>query len=837
MNEICSDSVVMAHRFLFYFMCARDIHVAAAVHMENIARLARKAMKKHFKVFNSLELPKDVRRLLLRPVPDPWVNTPSPVEGTFVNSPSISHMESNGFPPVVPSSLSVTGLTNSNVLPVVHTGFSSSMNNNTYSINPAGITNMSLTLNNFSSFSKQHTKYERSKINYSREFQRTPEFLQKLSMIGWDLRLIREKPIRNAMLKEHMSLLNKSLPSLAYLPVTNRSSDEQSDSNSSFDAVDESFRNHAILRIPEEEAFCLHSNQWAPYHLCVEVLDFERSKPLQKLKRISAAENNSNFNNNNIATNSNWAADDDSDDDNNVNRKGALRSSKSRKSNSKDETSQVDLDANHLKLDAASCTSLSNDNDSSSSDEAEELAYYIPVNVNASVTNFNGGGSNVGSLNNVPAGNNVQLNGTSVVGVVADINKNVIGSCNAPDWIATRQSQHPHPHDNENSTIDSREHHQQVHEDVASVLASAQAIPPVSPTVHCPPPLSPFTVDAANSVANSTANIFSLTLQTAEDDEEEEDDEDAVTRMLQSKSSANGGGPKGIFGNNTWDDIKNKVRKSSPFGHLPGWRLVSVIVKTCPDLKQEQLAADLLTWFQRVFQSEKKTKMLWVQPFHVLAIGNECGLVETIANAVAIDNIKQSGFATLEAFFQAKFKQPESLIRAKFNYVNSMAAYSIISYILALRDRHNANILVDTEGHVLHVDFGFMFTNAPGGVQFEPTLFKLTEELMEVMGGENSEYFSRFKKRVHDGFRIVRKRAPEILNLVRFIMMGQENLSMPCFKGSSPDRILSELEIRLGINLSDSEHTKFVDQVISDSIKNWRSTLYDRYQRLVTGIH
>jgi len=67
----------------------------------------------------------------------------------------------------------------------------------------------------------------------------------------------------------------------------------------------------------------------------------------------------------------------------------------------------------------------------------------------------------------------------------------------------------------------------------------------------------------------------------------------------------------------------------------------------------------------------------------------------------------------------------------------------------AMQDRHNGNILMDVAGHIIHIDFGFMLSNSPGGVNFEAAPFKLTRELLEIMDsnseGHASEIFDYFK--------------------------------------------------------------------------------------------
>lgn len=62
-----------------------------------------------------------------------------------------------------------------------------------------------------------------------------------------------------------------------------------------------------------------------------------------------------------------------------------------------------------------------------------------------------------------------------------------------------------------------------------------------------------------------------------------------------------------------------------------------------------------------------------------------------------------------------------------------------------IKDRHNGNILLTAEGHVVHIDFGFMLTNSPGNMQFEKAPFKLTQDFVDLLGGPRSSMFRSFR--------------------------------------------------------------------------------------------
>ncbi|KAA8546999.1 hypothetical protein F0562_003428 [Nyssa sinensis] len=284
-----------------------------------------------------------------------------------------------------------------------------------------------------------------------------------------------------------------------------------------------------------------------------------------------------------------------------------------------------------------------------------------------------------------------------------------------------------------------------------------------------------------------------------------------------------------------WEVKKERIRKASVYGKLPGWDLRSIIVKSGDDCRQEHLAVQLISHFYDIFQEAGLP--LWLRPYEVLVTSSYTALIETIPDTASLHSIKSRfpNITSLREFFIAKYQENSPSFKlAQRNFVESMAGYSLVCYLLQVKDRHNGNLLLDEEGHIIHIDFGFMLSNSPGGVNFESAPFKLTRELLEVMDsdaeGVPSEFFDYFKVLCIQGFLTCRKHAERIILLVEML----QDSGFPCFKGGP--RTIQNLRKRFHLSLTDEQCMSLVLSLISSSLDAWRTRQYDYYQRVLNGI-
>ncbi|XP_066953270.1 phosphatidylinositol 4-kinase beta isoform X1 [Macrobrachium rosenbergii] len=280
-----------------------------------------------------------------------------------------------------------------------------------------------------------------------------------------------------------------------------------------------------------------------------------------------------------------------------------------------------------------------------------------------------------------------------------------------------------------------------------------------------------------------------------------------------------------------WEDKVERIRETSPYGHLASWRLLSVIVKCGDDLRQELLAYQLLCMFQKIWAEEKVS--LWLRPYKILVLSDDSGMIEPIVNTCSLHQIKKNSKMSMLEYFIQEFgdKNSEEFLTAQRKFVESCAAYCLVCYIIQVKDRHNGNILLDNEGHIIHIDFGFMLSSSPRNLGFESSPFKLTQELVEVMGGENSDMFAYFKILLLQGLLAARKHNEKILSLVEVMSSGSK---LACFRAGAS--VVPALKSRFHVNMTDEQLQNHLDQLVYNAINSITTRLYDGFQYLTNGI-
>jgi phosphatidylinositol 4-kinase B len=302
------------------------------------------------------------------------------------------------------------------------------------------------------------------------------------------------------------------------------------------------------------------------------------------------------------------------------------------------------------------------------------------------------------------------------------------------------------------------------------------------------------------------------------------DQEEELSRRKGGVQKVNSSTRPPVVFRESWQSKQDRLRSKSAYGHHPGWKIVPLLIKANDDLRQEQLASQLIYRMAAILSREKVP--VWLCPYEIIALTESGGVVEAIPDTISLDSLKRNdpNYHGLKFFFLSHFGEgTEEYADAQANFVESLAAYSIVCFLLQLKDRHNGNILLDNRGHIIHIDFGFFFLSSPGkNAGFESAPFKLTRDFVEMLGGPNGRMFRAFRELCVKTFITLRKHCMEIILLVEMLKTGNEELN--CFRGR-PDEAIRQLRDRFRLDLNDRACREYVNCLVDDSIENVRPSV------------
>jgi hypothetical protein len=271
-----------------------------------------------------------------------------------------------------------------------------------------------------------------------------------------------------------------------------------------------------------------------------------------------------------------------------------------------------------------------------------------------------------------------------------------------------------------------------------------------------------------------------------------------------------------------WSLKKKILKKGVCFLFNVKWSLECILIKESKDFYSEIFGIIFISQIEKLFQENFLD--LWLNSFFIYPTHLSSGMVSMISNSITLHEINK------KKINNEYTKSQKNKKIGQYKFIESLAAYSLFCFIFQLKDRHNGNILINLDNRVIHVDFGYILGYFPGNLKFEADSFKLSTKFMLELNGKQTENFEYFRELFLRGFITLKKNYSKLIIILKSFSFRYD------FKYNITYSIKNFVK-RFDLNRNEKEIMKYCLKLIEDSIENWKTIQYDKYQLHASGIN
>ena len=164
------------------------------------------------------------------------------------------------------------------------------------------------------------------------------------------------------------------------------------------------------------------------------------------------------------------------------------------------------------------------------------------------------------------------------------------------------------------------------------------------------------------------------------------------------------------------------------------------------DVRTDRLAMTVGYWINSFANAS-------VQLYDVFPLNTRLGVVAMIPQATTLYDVRyHKKMSLLNYILQCNPTVPIRAIQERI--VTSASGACLLAFTMGLGDRHLENILVTPRGRLVHVDFGYILGDDP---KHAYTHMRLTEDMMDAMGGRHSAAFEAFQRSAQQSYAALRR--------------------------------------------------------------------------------
>jgi hypothetical protein len=182
------------------------------------------------------------------------------------------------------------------------------------------------------------------------------------------------------------------------------------------------------------------------------------------------------------------------------------------------------------------------------------------------------------------------------------------------------------------------------------------------------------------------------------------------------------------------------------------------LLKKDPHLRKENIVSLLIILLQKKLVEQMKRGRIenfeTIPTYKVIMISHNLGVIEYLDNCLTLKNIAVKNYTLQNYILENNKDNKIGIIKERF--AKTLAISSCLSYVLGLGDRHASNIMVSNSGHIVHIDYGYILENPLHSSIVNSPVIRISNEMIDFLGGWNSEYYQIFKNYITKVFDLIR---------------------------------------------------------------------------------